>query len=61
MRPKPPRFKKKQYDNLIYDYQAFSVKDGVVHLEKDLSFPLPKQLVGKTIKQLEIVPKYRHF
>jgi putative transposase len=58
--PKPPRFKKKQYDNLIYDYQAFSVKDGVVHLEKDLNFPLPKQLVGKTIKQLEIVPKYRH-
>ncbi|OQY51526.1 MAG: hypothetical protein B6247_19200, partial [Candidatus Parabeggiatoa sp. nov. 2] len=25
--PKPPRFKQKQYDNLIYDYQAFSVKN----------------------------------
>ena len=59
--PKPPRFKHKQYDNLIFDYQAFSVKDGVVILEKGLSFSLPKKLIGKTIKQVEIVPKYRHF
>jgi len=59
--PKPPRFKQKQYDNLIYDYQAFSVKNNQVVLEKGLSFPLPSQLVGKTIKQVEIVPKYRHF
>lgn len=59
--PKPPRFQKNQYDNLIYDYQAFSVKDGRVVLEKGLSFPLPKKLIGQTIKQVEIVPKYRHF
>jgi len=59
--PKPPRFKHKQYDNLIFDYQAFSVKDGVVILEKGLSFSLPEKLIGKTIKQVEIVPKYRHF
>ena len=59
--PKPPRFKRKKYDNLIYDYQAFSIKDGIVVLEKDLTFSLPEKLVGKTIKQLEIVPKYRHF
>ncbi len=59
--PKPPRFKRKQYDNLIYDYQAFQVKDGLVVLEKGLSFPLPKKLIGKTIKQVEIVPKYRYF
>ncbi len=32
--PKQPRFKHKLYDNLIYDYQAFSVKDGMVILEK---------------------------
>jgi len=59
--PKPPRFKQKQYDNLIYDYQAFSVKNEAVFLEKGLSFPCPKKLVGKTIKQIEIVPKYRYF
>ena len=59
--PKPPQFKKKPYDNLIYDYQAFSVKNGLVVLEKSLSFALPEKLVGKTIKQIEIVPKYRHF
>jgi putative transposase len=60
-KPKPPRFKRKQYDNLIYDYQAFQVKDGLVVLEKGLSFPLPKKLIGKTIKQVEIVPKYLYF
>jgi len=49
------------YNNLIYDYQAFSVKNGTVLLEKGLSFPLPEKLVDKTIKQVEIVPKYRHF
>jgi len=59
--PKPPRFKQKQYDNLIYDYQAFSVKDEAVFLEKGLSFPCPKKLVGQRIKQIEIVPKYQHF
>jgi putative transposase len=60
-KPNPPRFKHKQYDNLIYDYQAFSIKNGMVVLEKCLSFSLPETLVGKTIKQVEIVPKYRHF
>jgi len=39
--PKSPRFKRKQYDNLIFDYQAFSVKDNKVILEKGLTFPLP--------------------
>ncbi|KOR29726.1 hypothetical protein TI05_14825, partial [Achromatium sp. WMS3] len=52
--PKPPHFKQKQYDNLIYYYQAFSVKNGTVFLEKGLSFPLPEKLVDKTIKQVEI-------
>jgi putative transposase len=59
--PKPPRFKRSRYDNLIFDYQAFSVKDNQVILEKGLSFSLPSQLIGKTIKQVEIVPKYRYF
>jgi putative transposase len=59
--PKPPRFKRKQYDNLIYDYQGFQIKIGMVVLEKGLSFSLPKKLAGKTIKQVEIVPSLRHF
>jgi len=48
---------------LIYDYQAFSVKNGTVILDKKegLTIPLPKQLVGFTIKQIEIIPFYRHF
>jgi putative transposase len=59
--PKPPRFKHKQYDNLIYDYQAFSVKGSLVVLEKDLSFAMPNKLLNKRIKQIEIIRKYRHF
>jgi putative transposase len=62
-KPRIPRYKKEPNDNLIYDYQAFSVKNGTVVLEKKegLTIPLPKQLVGFTIKQIEIIPKYRHF
>ncbi len=57
--PKPPRFK--QYDNLIYNYQAFQVKGSVVVLEKGLEIKLPNSLIGKTIKQLEIIPKPHFF
>ncbi len=60
-RPKPPKFKQKQHDNLVYDYQAFSIKDDIVILEKGLEIKLPKQLVGQTIKQIEIIPKPRAF
>lgn len=60
-KPKPPRFKQNQYDNLIYDYQAFSVKEDCISLEKDFKIPLPKQLVGQTIKQVEIIPKPHYF
>jgi len=60
-RPKPPQFKQKLYSNLVYDYQAFSIKDDVVILEKGLEIKLPFQLVGKTIKQIEIIPKPRAF
>ncbi|HEC84113.1 MAG TPA: hypothetical protein ENI48_02575 [Thioploca sp.] len=58
---KPPRFKQKQYDNLIYDYQAFSVKEGSILLEKNLKISLPKLLYDKTIKQVEIIPKPHSF
>jgi hypothetical protein len=33
----------------------------MVILEKGLSFSLPKKLIGKTIKQIEIVPSLRYF
>jgi putative transposase len=60
-KPRPPCFKLNQQDNLVYDYQAFSIKGDVVRLEKDLEIKLPRQLVGKTIKQVEIIPKLRAF
>ena len=59
--PKPPHFKQKPQDNLVYDYQAFSIKGERVILEKGLEIKLPKQLVGKTIKQVEIIPKFNTF
>lgn len=59
--PRPPRFKQKLYDNLIFDYQAFKVKGTIVLLEKGLEIKLPPSLVGKTIKQIEIIPKHHLF
>ena len=37
------------------------VREGYVVLEKGLEIKLPKQLVGKTIKQVEVVPKPKSF
>jgi len=63
--PKPPRFKKSQYDNLIYDFQAFQIDFDKVVLDatkgNELKIPLPKQLIGKNIKQVEIIPKPHSF
>jgi putative transposase len=59
--PNPPHFKQKPQDNLVYDYQAFSIKGEIIILEKGLEIKLPKQLVGKTIKQVEILPKFNTF
>jgi len=63
--PKPPRFKKNQYDNLIYNYQAFQIQKKEVVLDtrkgKELKIPLPKPLIGKTIKMVEIIPKPHYF
>ncbi|OAD23989.1 transposase, IS605 OrfB family [Candidatus Thiomargarita nelsonii] len=63
--PRPPRFKKSQYDNLIYNTCAFQIKNGEVILDrtkgKELKIPLPLPLIGKTIKQVEIIPKPRSF
>ncbi|MEN8219856.1 MAG: transposase [Pseudomonadota bacterium] len=95
--PRPPRFKPKKHDNLIFNYQAFKIKyklvvlgrgnhkglpllksfkmpsgkviksaevlvrEAFVVLEKGLEIKRPKQLVGKTIKQVEVIPKYKSF
>ena len=91
-KPKPPRFKKNKFDNLVFDYQAFKILESVVVLkdnfqinsfklpsgkviqlaevivreafvllEKGLEIKLPQQLLGKVIKQVEIIPKYKSF
>jgi putative transposase len=60
-KPKPPQFKQQSQDNFIYTYQGFQIKDGFVVLEKGLKIKLPKQLVGQTIKQIEIIPKAHSF
>jgi len=61
--PKPPRFNKNQYYNLIYDSQAFQINNDKVILDakNELKIPIPKQLIGKTIKQVEIIPKPQSF
>ena len=58
--PQPPKFLK-EVSNLIFDAQRFRVKDGRVSLEKDLSFALPRPLVGRKIQHVEIIPRHDHF
>ncbi|RKZ83471.1 MAG: hypothetical protein DRR19_19090 [Candidatus Parabeggiatoa sp. nov. 1] len=60
-KPKPPRFKQQQHDNLIFDYQAFQIKGDIVVLEKGLEIKLPDQLKGMKIQQVEIIPKPKSF
>jgi len=91
-KPKPPRFKLKKLDNLIYDYQCFQISEsltllkthfeiktfkmssgkifyqasvisrtGVVKFEKGLEIKIPEQIIGKVIKQVEIIPKTHSF
>ena len=63
--PRPPCFKKSQYYNLIYNPCAFQIKNGELILDRtkgnELKIPLPKQLIGKKIKQVEIIPKPFYF
>jgi len=64
-KPRHPKFKQTDYDNPIYDYQTFQIKDNHVILEKtglnELKIPLPLPLIDKTIKQVEIIPKSHYF
>ncbi|RKZ92255.1 MAG: hypothetical protein DRR19_04740 [Candidatus Parabeggiatoa sp. nov. 1] len=60
-KPRPPSFKQKQHDNLVYDFQAFQIKGSTIVLEKGLEIQLSKPLIGKNIKQIEIIPKHKFF
>jgi len=50
-KPNPPHFKQKQQDNLVYDYQAFSIKGEIVILE----LIVPHQNLDKFILYLIIL------
>lgn len=60
-RPNPPKYIKAKQYNVIYDYQSFQIKDDYVVFEKNLKISIPKPLLNKTIKQIEIKPKYGYF
>jgi putative transposase len=54
--PRPPRFKQKQFDNLVFDYQAFKIKYNLVVLKENFeikSFILPSGQVIKSVEVLE--------
>jgi putative transposase len=55
--PRPPRFKQKPFDNLVFDYQAFKIKYNLV-VEKEnfeiKSFQMPS---GKIIKLVEVLER----
>jgi putative transposase len=59
--PKPPKFIKSDFYNLIYDSQRFQIKENRAVLEKNLFIKIPNQLLDKKIKQIEIIPKYGYF
>ncbi len=59
--PKPPKFIKDEFYNLIYDAQRFQIKENRAVLEKKLSIKIPNQLLDKKIKQIEIIPRYGYF
>jgi len=64
--PRPPKYIKEKYHNLIFDNQRFIIKEdkplvAVLDKPKDLEILIPKQLMDKVIVQIEIIPKYNYF
>jgi len=55
--PKPPRFKQGKFDNLVYDYQAFQIKEKLV--VKEAKFELKSFQIdsGKEFKLVEAIIK----
>jgi len=58
--PRPPKYLK-EYNNLVYDYQAFTVKEKCIKLVKNIKINIPVMLKNEVIKQIEIIPKEYHF
>ena len=52
-------FKHKYCPPMIYDYQDFQMKEKAVVLEDDLKINLPEALIGKHIKQIKLIPKFK--
>ena len=59
--PKPPRFVEDSFYHLIYDYQAFQVRQGKAVLDENLSIGIPEMLHDKRIVQIEIIPTWKTF
>jgi len=53
--PRPPRFKQKQFDNLVFDYQAFKIKYKLVLLSDNFEIKSFKMPSGKVIKSVEVL------
>jgi len=53
-RPKPPKFKQKLYSNLVYDYQAFQIKNRITITEKPFCTSL-KMPDGKVFHQAQFI------
>jgi putative transposase len=54
-RPRSPQFKQKKRDNLVFDYQAFKIKEKLVILKENFeikSFKLPS---GKVFQLVEVL------
>lgn len=52
-------FTRKHCPPLVYDYQDFQVKEKTVILENDLKITLPSSLIGKNIKEIKLIPKFK--
>ena len=59
--PRPPHYIKEDKYNLIYDCKRFQIKYNLIHLAKGININILNQLKNKTIKQIEIIPRYKFF
>jgi putative transposase len=55
--PRPPRFKQKQFDNLVFDYQAFKIVYKLVVYPSNLKIRLFKMPSGQVIKSAEVLDR----
>jgi putative transposase len=53
--PRPPRFKQQKHDNLVYDYQAFQIKEKLKVKEKDFEIKSFKLASGNVFKSVDVL------